>query len=433
MTRARGLSPDASEADRPASDARVVAPHRVGQPSPLLLHLGAALSAYGHALLAAPRADSPHFPWSADLAPDPADFAELDQIEVGQEIAARLSATLAGLEIWQRHPYRRTLVDPPAIWEAGCSRLLDYGQVPEASRPDGPPLLVVPSLINRPYILDLAPGRSLLRWLAAEGFRPLLMQWGTPGPAEARFDLDAYGAERLRPALEHAADIAGRPVPVLGYCMGGTLSVGLAARVPEAVAALATLGAPWDFVSPRGLAGGYRALIRSQEMARTAALLNAQGEAFGMVPVSLFQFLFAMVNPLQAALKFQKLARLDPNGAAARLFVALEDWLADGVPMPVGAARNLLLDWQISNAPATGRWSFLGEVVDPERVAAPALLFCGASDSIAPPALALPLGRALPRADVVAARTGHVGMVVGSAARSEVWRPLAHFLGRHTG
>ena len=56
-----------------------------------------------------------------------------------------------------------------------------------------------------------------------------------------------------------------------------------------------------------------------------------------MVPVSLFQFLFTLVNPLQAALKFQKLARLDPDGPAARLFVALEDWLADGVAMPVGA------------------------------------------------------------------------------------------------
>ena len=89
-------------------------------------------------------------------------------------------------------------------------------------------------------------------------------------------------------------------------------------------------------------------------MRRTEALLDAQAAAFGMVPVSLFQFLFALINPIQAALKFQKLARLDPDGPAARLFVALEDWLADGVPMPVGAAKDLLLGWQIRNAPATG-------------------------------------------------------------------------------
>ena len=112
-----------------------------------------------------------------------------------------------------------------------------------------------------------------------------------------------------------------------------------------------------------------------------------------MVPVSLFQFLFALVNPMQAALKFQKLARLDPDGPAARLFVALEDWLADGVPMPVGAAKDLLLGWQIENATGDRRLALPRADGRPGRVTAPALLFCGASDSIAPPPLALPLGR----------------------------------------
>ncbi|HRO11319.1 alpha/beta fold hydrolase [Amaricoccus sp.] len=409
------------------------APHRVGEPSPLVLHLGAALSAYGHALLAAPRADSPGFPWAASLEVDRAALAGLDTIEVALEVAARLGATVRGLEIWQQHPYRRSLAAPPAVWRAGCSRLLDFGQAPEAARPDGPPVLVVPSLINRSYILDLAPGRSILRWLAGEGLRPLLVDWGEPGPEEADFDLAAYGARRLLPALARACEIAGRPVPLVGYCMGGTLAVGAAARVPEAVAALVTIGAPWDFAPAHGLAGGVRASIRAQGVARAEALLEAQAQAFGMIPVSLFQFLFALVNPIQAALKFQKLARLDPLGPAAELFVALEDWVADGVPMPLGAARDLLLRWQIENAPATGGWHFLGGAVDPARATQPALVFSGASDSIAPPPLALPLAQVLPRAELVSARTGHIGMIVGSAARSAVWRPLAAFLAAHGG
>ena len=243
----------------------------------------------------------------------------------------------------------------------------------------------MPSLINRAYILDLTPGRSLLRWLAAEGFRPLLMEWGSPGPAEAGFDVDAYGAERLRPALARACELAGGPVPVVGYCMGGTLAVGLAARAPEDVAALVTIGAPWDFASTRGLAGGIRAMLRAEGASRSERLLDGLGAAFGLVPVSLFQSLFALVNPMQAALKFQKLARLDPEGPAARLFVALEDWVADGVPMPAGAAKDLLVGWQIRNLTALGRWRFLGAPVDARRVAAPSLVFVGRSDTIAPP------------------------------------------------
>ena len=331
------MAPDEFLTERPPEG---VAAHRLGEPSPLLFHLGAALSAYTFALLAAPRADSPDFPWAPGLAAEAKAFGGLDQVEVAGDIAARLKATLAGLEIWQRHPYRRALVDPPAIWQAGCTRLLDYGASPEAADPSGPPVLVVPSLINRAYILDLLPERSMLRWLAGQGLRPLLLDWGTPGPPEATFDLATYGTERLLPALAVARRLAGGPVPVMGYCMGGTLAVGLAARRPDDVAALVTIGAPWDFTSTRGMAGGCRAAIRAEGAADADRLIEGLGAALGLVPVVFLQTVFALVNPMQAALKFQKLARLDPNGAAARHFVALEDWLADGVPMPAGAAAR---------------------------------------------------------------------------------------------
>lgn len=405
------------------------APHRVGEPSPLIFHLTAALTAYSQALLAAPRADSPSFPWADSLRAEAADLGgDLDQIALAREIAARLKATVDGLELWQEHPYRRCLPDPPAIWSDGCSRLLDYGAAPEAADPAGPPLLVIPSLINRAYVLDLSPGHSMLRWLAAQGLRPLLMDWGEPGPAESGFDLDAYGSRRLLPALAVARRLAGGPVPVLGYCMGGTLAVGLAARRPDEVAALVTIGAPWDFASTRGVAGGIRAMLRSGGIERSEALLDGLGEAFGQVPVSVFQTLFAMVNPIQTSLKFQKLARLDPDGPAARLFVALEDWVADGVPMPAAAARDLLVDWQIRNLTATAAWRFLGEVVAPAAIAAPSLVVAGRRDTIAPPPLADPLAQAIPGARRLAPQTGHVGMIVGSLARPQVWRPIAGFL-----
>jgi polyhydroxyalkanoate synthase subunit PhaC len=219
----------------------------------------------------------------------------------------------------------------------------------------------------------------------------------------------------------------------MGYCMGGTLAVGLAARVPEAVASLVTLGAPWDFASTRGVAGGLRAAVRAESPARSERLLAGLGLTFGMVPVSLFQLLFALVNPIQTALKFQKLVRLDPDGEAARLFVALEDWLADGVPMSAPAARDLLIGWQIRNDTAAGRWRFLGETVDPAGIGVPALTVCGRTDSIAPPALAEPLAARLPRARLLRPETGHVGMVIGTVSPGAVLRPLAGFLQAHAG
>ena len=61
---------------------------------------------------------------------------------------------------------------------------------------------MVPSLINRAYILDLAPETSLLRYLAAAGMRPLLVDWGSPGAVERGFGLTEYIAGRLEAAAD---------------------------------------------------------------------------------------------------------------------------------------------------------------------------------------------------------------------------------------
>ena len=405
---------------------------RLGEPSPLIFHLSAALSGYAQALMAAPRAAERGFPWAPSLREEAAALGpDLDQAEVAAEIGARLSATVRGMEIWQTHPYRRAVADPPTLWQDSGTRLLDYGRTPEASDPDGPPVLVAPSLINRSYVLDLEAGNSMMRGLAGLGLRPALLDWGAPGPAEAGFSLDDYGSRRLEPALRALQAATGRRPAVVGYCMGGAIAAGFAARRPGAISALGVIGAPWDFASTRGTAGGLRAMLRAEGPSRVERRIEALGPAFGHVPVSIFQWLFAQVNPMQAALKFQKLARIDPDSAAARHFVAIEDWLADGIPMATPTARTVLVDWQVRNLTAARAWRFLGGAVDPRPLRIPANAFCGTRDSIAPPPLALALAEAIPGARIETPRTGHVGMIVGSAARTQVWRPLAEFLRAH--
>src|SRR3546814_20562515 len=96
---------------------------------------------------------------------------------------------LAGVETYRRHPCRRERADPPAVGRKGTTSLRDYGEsMRREGRRGGIPVLVVPSLINRGYILDLSAGRSFLRWLADQGFRPFLVDWDSPGEAERRFD-----------------------------------------------------------------------------------------------------------------------------------------------------------------------------------------------------------------------------------------------------
>lgn len=397
------------------------AAHRVGHPTPLAFHLGSAVSAYLQAVLAAPRAGDPDFPWHPGLSgysgPPP------DPLEVTAEAARRMGAMLEGITRWQCHPYRRDLPEPPMLWADGSSRVLDYGAVPEARDPAGPVVLVVPSLINRAYVLDLMADRSFLRALAAEGLRPLLLDWGAPGHAEARFDLGDYIEERLTPALEVAKQAGGRAPALLGYCMGGTICA-MHALARPGLRALVTIGAPWDFDATQGLPMALRGAARHYGTARLRQVVRTLAQAFGAVPAEAFQHLFAMIDPIQAARKFRRFAALEQNSAAARHFVALEDWLADGVPMAGPAAETLLVDWLVESAPSRNRWPLAAAAHAPP----PALIVTGQRDTIAQPAMAAPLEAWLPGARRVAPGLGHVGMVTGAAAPQNVWRPVVEFL-----
>ena len=200
----------------------------------------------------------------------------------------------------------------------------------------------------------------MLRWLAAQGVRPLLLDWGWPRETERRFSLTDYVAGRLERAMTAAAQ-RGRTAPVLaGYCMGGTLAVAAAQRRPDLISGLALLAAPWDFHAPdpeRAIQAAETCRCWSRRLAFSRAL-----------PVDLLQSLFAMLDPWGVAEKYRGFARLPQDSERARLFVALEDWLNDGVPLAAEVARACLGEWYGENAPARGHWRIAGLPVDPRAV-----------------------------------------------------------------
>ena len=240
---------------RPKGRRTQAAKPRLG-PRPLPLHLGLALLAWQSSKAAWPLWKDGSLPWKADLA-EAADALRRDlagsapdafEGALGREVERRHASLLNGIEAYRSHPYRRTLKDPPAVWQEGGSRLLDYraARPPEGGNGEAP-LLVVPSLINRAYILDLNAKASLLRWLAGRGFAPFLLDWGAPGPDERGYGLSDYVAGRLERALDHLLALCGRRPQVIGYCMGGLLALALASRRGGDLTSLALLAAPWDF------------------------------------------------------------------------------------------------------------------------------------------------------------------------------------------
>ncbi|HYC05555.1 MAG TPA: alpha/beta fold hydrolase [Azospirillaceae bacterium] len=367
------------------------------------------------------RSSSP--PWRPELRERAAslrrDLAGVDpeafERAVEPEARRRADRLLTGLERYRRHPYRRDLDDPPPVWTEGRARITAFG--PE----DGPPVLFVPSLVNRGYILDLSSRKSLVRWLAARGLRCFLIDWGAPGPEERRFTLSDYVAGRLRRAIQAARALSGgRRVGLVGYCMGGLLTAAAAQRQPEDVAALGLMATPWDFHA-EDRAGALR-------VAACLPALEPALRTLGELPIDMIQALFAGLDPLLAMKKFSSFARKDPESDDARDFVALEDWLNDGVTLAEAVARECIAGWYGRNDTGRGDWRVAGEPVIPARIRVPALALVPAMDRIVPPASARALGQAIPGCTILEPPLGHIGMIVSGGAQPKVWEPLAQWL-----
>ncbi len=260
--------------------------------------------------------------------------------------------------------------------------------------------------------------------MAAEtGLRPLLMDWGTPGPVERQYSLTDYIKGPLESALTEVRALSDGPVPVVGYCMGGLLALALAAERPADISGLVMLATPWDFHTERVAQAGALA----QAIKAAAPLLEATGE----LPVDIIQSLFSALDPFLVPRKFVKFAKMNQTSPAAEDFVALEDWLNDGVPLAGPVATECMGGWYGNNTPRNATWQIAGRNVDPRNIYTPTLVLVPQHDRIVPPASAYALADALPAAESLTVRLGHIGMVAADQAQSVVWEPLSAWLNAH--
>jgi polyhydroxyalkanoate synthase len=315
---------------------------------------------------------------------------------------ARMQRALAGLRRYQEAERAPPQTPMPALAERLGASLRDYGG-------EGPPVLFVPSLINPPSILDLE-GKSLLRWLARQGVRPLLLDWGWDVAARSGLSVADHVTGILLPLL----DTLGEEAALVGYCLGGTMAFAASASHP--VRGVAAIAAPWHFA-------GFPDEARSR---LTALWQSARptAERLGVLPMEALQSAFWALDPARTVRKFEAFAAMAPASEQARRFVILEDWANDGPPLPLAAARELFESFFRDDAPGRGGWSVGGATIDPAALPCPILDIVSTSDRIVPAASAAGAG------DRLALASGHVGMVVGGQAEAALWTPLAGWLSR---
>lgn len=329
---------------------------------------------------------------------------------------------LATLATRPKPPVGSTPAD--AVFGENKWRLLRYRRPPVSTQDlstvaSRTPLLLVPSLINRHYILDLMPGKSLAEYLVARGHEVYVIDWGTP-TAEDRFvTFDDIADRAIGRALTQVTRLSGQPqAHLLGYCLGGTLAAIHAAARPKKVASLVALAAPIRF----GDDGLLAAWTRSPGFD-----VNAMVDAFGLVPWQLTQGAFQMLRPTLPLAKAVNLLDRAWNDRYLDGYLALEAWANDNVSLPGEFYRRYIDELYRGDALWQGRFAVSGKVAALADIRCPVLAVTFAHDGIAPAASCAALVEGVASVDksVWTLPGSHVGGVVSREASQGLWPALS--------
>ena len=171
--------------------------------------------------------------------------------------------------------------------------LLQYK--PTTPRVRSLPLMMIPPQINRHYIMDLAPGRSLAEFAVSQGIQAFMVVWRNPAAqrGEGKWGLDDYIA-----AAERAADVVKKiahtdQLNLLGLCAGGIT----AAYVLAHLAAIGDDSVKSATFVVTMLTGDKPNVVGMLDTAESRQVLEKAAATEQIVPGTALRSLFAMLRP----------------------------------------------------------------------------------------------------------------------------------------
>ena len=323
---------------------------------------------------------------------------------------------------------------PDAPREAGCSLrepawrrdnvvLYRYVPLPGVQSVRSKPILMSYALVNRPYVLDLQPDRSLIRSLLAAGLTVYMIDWGYPQEPHRRLGLRDYVDGYLGASVRHILKVhKSRSVNLLGVCQGGTLGLCYSARHPERVANLVLLATPVDFQTDDNLLSFWARDLDARRLVRA-----------GNVPGRSLTALFMALSPFRLTQqKYLTLLEQRPDSEALELFGRMERWIFDSPDLAATAFGQFLRWFYQENRLIRGTLEFAGRRVDLAHINQPVLNIYATRDHIVPPSASLALRQYIGSRDYTtyAVDTGHIGLYVSSRACQSVPAQIAAWLRR---
>ncbi|MFT4880722.1 MAG: polyhydroxyalkanoate synthase [Salinirussus sp.] len=277
------------------------------------------------------------------------------------------------------------------------------------------PILVVYALVNRPYILDIQPDRSVVRRLTEGGFDVYLLDWGEPTRLDASLDMSDYAGRYLDNVLDATCEHSGaEAVHLLGYCMGGTMALMHTALDGDRVRTLGLMATPVAFEGTGGI------------LERWATYFDPEVavETLGNMPAELLSMEFSMMDPVdQYVTKYVQLYENIEDDAFVENFARMERWIWDGVDVAGAAFAEFVGQIYKDNSLVAGEYALDGQPVRLADIEVPLLTVVGEYDHIVPAESSRPVVDLVGSEDtrLVEFPRGHIGISVSGKAHDQLW------------
>jgi polyhydroxyalkanoate synthase len=311
------------------------------------------------------------------------------------------------------------LLDKELVHSENKQRLYRYA--PLARSAGLPPVLICYAMVNRPYMLDLQPDRSLIRELLFLGLDVYLIDWGYPDGADRFTPLEDYVVGCLHRCIDAILEKHSlEALNLLGICQGGTFSLCYAALEPKRINSLITMVTPVDFKTPENLLSKWVQHIDVDLLTQSG---NVSGDMLNAIFLALMPFRLTQqkyVNLLQQASDRAKLEN----------FMRMEKWIFDSPDQPARACREFVKWFFQENRLMKNDLVLAGRSVQLKNIRSPVLNIYATQDHLVPPSASIPLGAQIGSSvyESLEVPVGHIGIYVSGKAREKVPQAIAAFL-----
>ncbi len=341
---------------------------------------------------------------------------------VQQEVERTITRAQRGIDVLLNRDEPEVGKTPrDVIYQRGTMQLYHY--LPMSDEVYRIPVVLVMSLISKAYILDLTPGFSFVEFLLKSGFDVYMIDWGVPRPEDKKLKLEDYTMDFIPACIAEIQKESGEEnVSVIGYCMGGLLSIlygGLHENSP--MTNLVTIACPVDF---EGMG------LFKQWTDKRWFDVDRVVDTLGNIPSEMMYRSFEMLRPADRLVSYVRLWDNLWNDLYVKQYRLMNKWTSDQIPFPGEAFRQTTKELSWENKLIKGELELGGKIVDPKLITCPVLNLSAQHDHIAPREATKDVVNIVGSEDTedVLLKGGHVSLVAGPNAVLRLWPKVNEWL-----